>query len=141
MIEFGITDKFYEDLKKYKTLFKKSIEDFVVDSIRVHLCEWEKDIEIYTNTRVLASSQPDRNLIIKLPDDVLDTLGQFMEYHEQSEQYIIQTMVESTITFLNLNWSGYYSLEDKELNNDEKIKELYRVNNNNEGECWNKFFN
>ena len=141
MIEFYMSNEYYEKMVGFGKSFKQSIEEFVLNSIKVHLCEWDKDSTIFRNGRVFIprSDTSDIDLRVELPDEVEMRLYEFSRYYDIGIDEAIQGVVENTIHYLNLNWTGHYGEYVLSLNDDEKVDELTRENDCAD-DCWNQCF-
>ena len=141
MIEFYMSNEYYEKMVGFGKSFKQSIEEFVLNSIKVHLCEWDKDSTIFRNGRVFIprSDTSDIDLRVELPDEVEMKLHEFSRYYDIGIDEAIQGVVENTIHYLNLNWTGYYGEDVLLLSDDEKVDELTRENDYKD-DCWNECF-
>ena len=58
MIEFGISHYNLEQMVRFSKLLGKSIDEFIIGSIKVHLCEWSYDKDIFINARLIADMRP-----------------------------------------------------------------------------------
>ena len=141
MIEFYMSSEYYEKMVGFGESFKQSVEEFVLNSIKVHLCEWDKDNTIFRDGRVFTprSDTSDIDLRVELPDEVEMKLHEFSRYYDIGIDEAIQGVVENTTHYLNLNWTGHYGEYVLSLNDDEKVDELTRENDY-ENDCWNQCF-
>ena len=141
MIEFYMSSEYYEKMVGFGESFKQSVEEFVLNSIKVHLCEWDKDNTIFRDGRVFTprSDTSDIDLRVELPDEVEMKLHEFSRYYDIGIDEAIQGVVENTIHYLNLNWTGHYGEYVLSLNDDEKVDELTRENDCAD-DCWNQCF-
>lgn len=137
MIKFKIEKRCLDGLIQFSSLMDRSIDTFIVNSIKVHLCEWKIDRELFNHGRGVESGKYDRELTIELSDDLMDELSEFSDYHNKTVEDAIQGMVENVIAFMESNW---HDKNGKNLSNSDKFKELRDVHNNQEGECWNRYF-
>ena len=148
MIEFYMSNEYYEKMVGFGESFKQSVEEFVLNSIKVHLCEWDKDNTIFRDGRVFTprSDTSDIDLRVELPDEVEMKLHEFSRYYDIGIDEAIQGIVENTIHYventihyLNLNWTGHYGKDVLSLSDDEKVGELTRENDCVD-DCWNDCF-
>jgi hypothetical protein len=141
MIEFYMSSEYYKKMVGFGSSFKQSIEEFVLNSIKVHLCEWDKDNTIFRDGRVFTprSDMSDIDLRVELPDEVEMRLHEFSRYYDIGIDEAIQGVVENTIHYLNLNWTGHYGEDVLSLSDDEKVGELTRENDCAD-DCWNQCF-
>jgi hypothetical protein len=141
MIEFYMSSEYYKKMVGFGESFKQSIEEFVLNSIKVHLCEWDKDNTIFRDGRVFTprSDTSDIDLRVELPDEVEMKLHEFSRYYDIGIDEAIQGVVENTTHYLNLNWTGHYGEYVLSLNDDEKVDELTRENDCVD-DCWNDCF-
>jgi len=141
MIEFYMSSEYYEKMVGFGKSFKKTVEEFVLNSIKVHLCEWDKDNTIFRDGRVFTprSDTSDIDLRVELPDEVEMKLHEFSRYYDLDINEAIQGVVENTIHYLNLNWTGHYGEDVLSLSGDEKVDELTRENDCVD-DCWNQCF-
>jgi len=141
MIEFYMSSEYYKKMVGFGESFKQSIEEFVLNSIKVHLCEWDKDNTIFRDGRVFTprSDTSDIDLRVELPDEVEMKLHEFSRYYDIGIDEAIQGVVENTTHYLNLNWTGHYGEYVLSLNDDEKVDELTRENDCAD-DCWNQCF-
>ena len=141
MIEFYMSNEYYKKMIAFGKSFDKSIEEFVLNSINVHLCEWGKDNTIFRSGGMItpSSDTSDIDLRIELPDEVEIKLHEFSRYYDIGIDEAIQGVVESTIHYLNLNWIGHFGDDALLLSNNEKVDELTRENDC-KGDCWNQCF-
>jgi len=141
MIEFYMSSEYYEKMVGFGESFKQSVEEFVLNSIKVHLCEWDKDNTIFRDGRVFTprSDTSDIDLRVELPDEVEMKLHEFSRYYDIGIDEAIQGVVENTTHYLNLNWTGHYGEYVLSLNDDEKVDELTRENDCVD-DCWNDCF-
>ena len=140
MIEFGISHYNLEQMVRFSKLLGKSIDEFIIGSIKVHLCEWSYDKDIFINGRGLNIGESDIDLIINLSEEDVDDLWEFTDYHDESMYDVIQGMIDNTLHFLELNWNGHFNEEDTLLSDKEKVKELVKTHGGEEGKCWNNNF-
>ena len=141
MIEFYMSSEYYKKMVGFGESFKQSIEEFVLNSIKVHLCEWDKDNTIFRDGRVFTprSDTSDIDLRVELPDEVEMKLHEFSRYYDIGIDEAIQGVVENTTHYLNLNWTGHYGEDVLSLSDDEKVGELTRENDCVD-DCWNDCF-
>jgi|SaaInlStandDraft_4_1057021.scaffolds.fasta_scaffold98539_2 hypothetical protein len=148
MIEFYMSSEYYEKMVGFGESFKKTVEEFVLNSIKVHLCEWDKDNTRFRDGRVFTSRSDtsDIDLRVELPDEFEVKLHEFSRYYDIGIDEAIQGIVENTIHYventihyLNLNWTGHYGKDVLSLSDDEKVGELTRENDY-ENDCWNQCF-
>jgi len=141
MIEFYMSSEYYKKMVGFGESFKQSVEEFVLNSIKVHLCEWDKDNTIFRDGRVFTprSDTSDIDLRVELPDEVEMKLHEFSRYYDIGIDEAIQGVVENTTHYLNLNWTGHYGEYVLSLNDDEKVDELTRENDCVD-DCWNDCF-
>ena len=148
MIEFYMSSEYYKKMVGFGESFKQSIEEFVLNSIKVHLCEWDKDNTRFRDGRVFTSRSDtsDIDLRVELPDEFEVKLHEFSRYYDIGIDEAIQGIVENTIHYventihyLNLNWTGHYGKDVLSLSDDEKVGELTRENDY-ENDCWNQCF-
>jgi hypothetical protein len=85
------------------------------------------------------SDMSDIDLRVELPDEVEMKLHEFSRYYDIGIDEAIQGVVENTIHYLNLNWTGHYGEDVLSLSDDEKVDELTRENDYKD-DCWNQCF-
>jgi len=110
-----------------------NLDEFIVSSIQVHLCEWGCNETVFIKGKKLEVGVSDVDLIINLPDDVMDKLWEFSDYHDESMSDVIHGMMDNTLEFLELNWTGHFNKEDELLSDNEKLEELKDTHNNKDG--------
>jgi hypothetical protein len=141
MIEFYMGSEYYEKMIGFGESFKKTVEEFVLSSIKIHLCEWNKDNTIFRSGRMISPryDTSDIDLRVELPDEVEMKLYEFSRYYDIGIDEATQGVVENTIHYLNLNWTGHYGEDVLSLSDDEKVDELTRENDCVD-DCWNGYF-
>lgn len=139
MIEFYMSNDHYDDMIKFSGIFKKSVNDFILDSIGLHLCEWGKNNTAFGKGSSITPHTSDIDIRVELPNDIEVKLQELSNYYNLSVFEVIQGLVENTVHYLNLNWTGHYGNEVLSLSDDEKVEELTKENDYQD-DCWNDYF-
>ena len=140
MINYGLSKQQFTLLKQFSDIFNKDSEDMILDCILLILCIWNEDKNQLINGRGLNPSVSEIDMVIELPNDVEDELYELSDDHDLSVHDCINGIIGLVLEYLEESWDDESFLEMDNVTDQDKMKELKRVNNIEEEHCWNKFF-
>jgi hypothetical protein len=134
MTEYGLNKQQLKELKRFSGIFNMDKDQLVLNCILVILCSWNEDKDLRIN---ISPDISEIDCLIDLPKDIEDELYEFSDEYDLTIHDTINGILSFIFKYLNLNWSGEYGLESDDMTDQEKVIEL---TNENDDDCWNKFF-
>lgn len=136
MIEYGLNKKQSEQLERFSHIFRKDIDQFVLNSILVILDVWKKDRDQWLT---IDPNSSEINFTIDLPPEVETDLDELSDEYDLSISETINGVVGLILEYLNFSWSDESGLESDNMSDDDKVNQITRENLGCES-IWSELF-
>ena len=125
-----------EQLERFSHIFRKDIDQFVLNSILVILDVWKKDRGQWLK---IDPNSSETNFTIDLPIDVETELDELSDEYDLSVSETINGVVGLILEYLNFSWSDKSGLESDNMSDDDKVNQITR-DNLDSGGIWSELF-
>ena len=136
MIEYGLNKEQSEQLERFSHIFRKDIDQFVLNSILVILDLWKKDRDQWMD---IDPDSAEINFTIDLPPEVEAELDDLSDEYDLSISETINGVVGLILDYLNFSWSDESGLESDNMSDDDKVDQITR-DNLDSGGIWSELF-
>ena len=136
MIEYGLNKEQSEQLERFSHIFRKDIDQFVLNSILVILDVWKKDRDQWMD---IDPDSAEINFTIDLPIEVEAELDDLSDEYDLSISEAINGVVGLILDYLNFSWSDKSGLESDNMSDDDKVDQITRENLDSGG-IWSELF-
>ena len=136
MIEYGLNKEQSEQLERFSHIFRKDIDQFVLNSILVILDLWKKDRDQWMD---IDPDSAEINFTIDLPPEVEAELDDLSDEYDLSISETINGVVGLILDYLNFSWSDQSGLESDNMSDDDKVDQITR-DNLDSGGIWSELF-
>ena len=136
MIEYGLNKEQSEQLERFSHIFRKDIDQFVLNSILVILDLWKKDRDQWMD---IDPDSAEINFTIDLPPEVEAELDDLSDEYDLSISETINGVVGLILEYLNFSWSDESGLASDNMSDDDKVYQITR-DNLDSGGIWSELF-
>ena len=136
MIEYGLNKEQSEQLERFSHIFRKDIDQFVLNSILVILDLWKKDRDQWME---IDPESAEISFTIDLLPEVEAELDDLSDEYDLSISETINGVVGLILEYLNFSWSDESGLESDNMSDDDKVDQITR-DNLDSGGIWSELF-